>query len=336
MNQDTNATASATVQPSTSIDDPLNLQFDDGIPEAPVEAETPTENAAPEETEVTDADTPEQETQSEQPEAADEEESAEVSAEDDDSGEAEQASDEADPVIVTLDGGEQLTLGAIKELRESGLRQADYTRKTQEVAEQRRQLEANAANINATIDAFSNYLASQMPPAPDPSLALTDKNAYIEQKAIYDAALQNVQQIIQMGQQSKSVTAEMEQSERQHLLAKENAALLEKMPRLRDEGERKKFNAQTFKTAQAFGFTTEELNGLLDHRLMHMGYYAALGLEAEKAKATAKKKTQNVPPVTPGKKRSAPKDTGAEKQKAAMNRLNQTGSIQDAMKVDFV
>ena len=114
----TNSQESAKVQPSTSIDDPLNLNFDDGISPAPTETETapvetPAEETAVEAAKVEDVGTAEQEP--DKPEG--ETESAEADAAGDDEDEAGQASDEAtsgeatsseaNPVIVTLDGGER-------------------------------------------------------------------------------------------------------------------------------------------------------------------------------------------------------------------------------------
>lgn len=49
------------------------------------------------------------------------------------------------PPVFNIDG-EEITLDQIKEWKADGLRQADYTRKTQEIAEQRRQIEAMAQN----------------------------------------------------------------------------------------------------------------------------------------------------------------------------------------------
>jgi len=92
---------------------------------------------APEEPVVTDVE-PEEPTEVEEP-ADDETDAAEDEDEDGDDTEDEpQPTEVADDEVVTLSDGTELTG---KELREGYLRQADYTRKTQELAEQRREHE---------------------------------------------------------------------------------------------------------------------------------------------------------------------------------------------------
>ena len=344
---DTNSQESVR-QPSTSMDDPLNLQFDDGLPLETPEAPPEEEAAQTEVEEVTEEDTADETNQ--EPEVEAEAEEAEVEAEEPESEakaadeeeqteETEQASATEPEVLVTLDTGEQLTMDAIVELKKSGMMQADYTRKTQELAETRRQLEANAERINSTIDAFSSYLASLLPPEPDPALAYGDdaaRTAYTQQKASYDAALKQVQQVISMGQQSKATTAEMTSEQRKEQLRSENAALEEKLPHLKDPKKREEFNAVVFRTAKDFGFTEKELDESVDHRLYHLGYWAHKGILAEQAKTKALKKTVNVPPASPGKKRVKKANTAGQRNKKLMDRLKQTGSIQDAKKIDFV
>lgn len=327
MSEDTNPQGSVEVQPSTRIDDPSNLQFEDSFESTPEpeaqevavetgeeEVEAPAE--APQETEETTAD--------------------------EQTGEAEsegQASEEPEPeakpdeVVVTMDTGEQLP---VKELKLGYMRQADYTRKTQENAQERKALEASAERINATIDAFSNYLASQLPPEPDPQLAFTNAEQFTQQKAVYDAALNQVRSIIELGGQSKSAAQEMTQEQRERTLQEENTLLLQKLPALKDEAKRQEFNKATFETARKLGFSAEELNQTTDHRMLVLGHYARLGLEAEQNKAKVAKKAESAPPAKPVKGRVQSKDTGSEKQKAAIARLNKTGSIHDALKVDFV
>lgn len=327
MSEDTNPQGSVELQPSTRIDDPSNLQFEDSFESTP---EPDVEEVAVE--------TGEEEVEA----AAETDQETEDTTADEQTGEAEsegQASEEPEPeakpdeVVVTMDTGEQLP---VKELKLGYMRQADYTRKTQESAQERKALEASAERINATIDAFSNYLASQLPPEPDPQLAFTDSNAYTQQKAVYDASLNQIRSIIDLGNQSKTAAQEMTQVDRDRTLQEENALLVQKLPALKDDAKRQEFNKATFETARKLGFSAEELNRTTDHRMLLLGHYARLGLEAEQAKATVAKKAEAAPPAKPVKGRTQQKDTGAEKQKAAIARLSKTGSIHDALKVDFV
>jgi len=55
-------------------------------------------------------------------------------------------------------------------------------------------------------------------------------------------------------------------------------------------------------------------------------------MEAEKAKAKATVKVAKAPPMTPNKR---PLEGKARSNQDAMKRLRQTGSIHDAMAIDF-
>ncbi len=138
-----------------------------------------------------------------------------------------------------------------------------------------------------------------------------------------------------MGQQSSDAVKQLTEEEHASVVREENARLLEKLPALADKAKREEFNQKTFETAQKLGFTAEELNRTTDHRILVLGHYARLGLEAEQAKAKAALKAKKAPPVAPAAKRSKAVDGKVEAQKAAIKRLNKTGSMQDAMAIDF-
>src|SRR5690606_15852468 len=121
----------------------------------------------------------------------------EQDSEDEDAGETDDAEtdDEQDGEEQTFTlsiGGKEETV-TLSELRDGYLRQADYTRKTQAVVEQRKALEAQAEQVGkryeeaATImEAVSQKLLGTPPAKPDISLVRTDPVAYEEQKAAYE------------------------------------------------------------------------------------------------------------------------------------------------------
>ncbi len=94
---------------------------------------------------------------------------------------------------------ETFTAEQIRELRASGLRQADYTRKTQELAAQRQQLQAEFQQIisNPTLLATVQQLAGQQPQQPptpiDPNAPVTVGQLQ-EFMAMQQNALQGIQQ----------------------------------------------------------------------------------------------------------------------------------------------
>ena len=69
------------------------------------------------------------------------------------------------------------------ELEKGNLRQSDYTRKSQEVANARKTVEADVQRMQRITESFVDHISALVPDAPSPSLALSDPNAYTAQKA---------------------------------------------------------------------------------------------------------------------------------------------------------
>lgn len=220
-----------------------------------------------------------------------------------------------------------------EEIVKGYLRQSDYTRKTSEVAEQRKRLEAETTRINGITEAFIDQLSRMIPPAPDQALAYRDPNAYTRAKAAHDAAVAQVQEIVQIGEQAKSAHQGVQQAELQQIIAEENRKLVERFPQAANPKGRQEFFGQVAETAQSLGFSMEELQSATDHRLFTLAHYASLGMKAEQAKGKAREKAAKAPAVT--NKPSNPKRQAAARNREAMKRLEKTGSIRDALRVDF-
>lgn len=241
--------------------------------------------------------------------------------------ETEEPAQEA-PALVKLPDG---TEASLEEVTKGYLRQADYTRKSQELAQTRKAVETDLQRIEGITNAFIDHLSSMVPAQPDPALALRDPNAYVRQKAQYDAAIAQVQKLIEVGSQPKQIMDGMNSQQRQERLAEENRRLSERFPETATpEGRSKFFNAAAA-AANELGFSTDELGGVTDHRLFVLAHWAKVGMDAAKARQTAKAKVAAAP--------TAPRKPGAPVQVArnadAMKRLARSGSIKDALKVDW-
>ncbi|OWK26290.1 hypothetical protein AJ87_02905 [Rhizobium yanglingense] len=77
------------------------------------------------------------------------------------------------------------------------------------------------------------------------------------------------------------------------------------------------------------------MQGFTDHRYFKVMHYAMLGLQAEQAKNKAMTKVANAPPATAKPKPNGAVNPQARKSQDAMKRLSKTGSIKDAMSIDF-
>lgn len=312
---------SKTAAPSTDINDPGNLNFLDSDDENNQEAEEPANET---ETDATDEDGQEaDETATDETEAEDDEQEGEEPSEDVTS---------AKDVTVTLKGGEQVPL---EELKSGYMRERDYRLKTQEVANTRKALDEMSNRVTKTVDAFASHLAGMLPEEPSHILAIQNPGEYTRQKAIYDSALSQVNQIISMANEPKTVTNTLTEQQQKDVLATESAKLLEAFPQIGKKEGREKFFADTFQTARDFGFSEDELKDTSDHRMFKLAHYARLGLAAETARSKAMTKVNNAPPAV-----ANGKSKGATSQKArantdAMKKLGKTGSIKDAMSIDF-
>lgn len=243
--------------------------------------------------------------------------------------EAEEPKAEAEeaPAKVSLADGSQITLD---EAVKGYMRQADYTRKTQEIVQQRTAVNARASELDQTIQVFVDHLSKLMPKAPDPSLALKDAAAYVAQKAQYDAARAQVDELIALGQKPKEITSTASQEEMQAKLAEENQKLNAMFPSAGTREGRLKFMEGAAKAAQEVGFTIQDLQGINDHRLFALAHWAQRGMEAAKAAKAVKEKVVAAPsPVKPAGAGNASRNA------EAMKRLARTGSLRDALKVDF-
>ncbi|WP_457660178.1 MULTISPECIES: hypothetical protein [Sinorhizobium] len=307
---------SENARPSLSLDDAANLNFAE--PEEANEQEEEEQQSASETGETTE----------------DGQETDETAAESDEPAESEQdeAANEAEDIVVTLKGGEQVP---IEELKLGYMRDRDYRHKTMDLGKRSSSLEAMSTRVASTANAIAEFLIQQLPQEPSRALAIQNPNEYTRAKAVYDSALEQVQRLIDMSAEPKNVAGELNNAVTEETLAAENAKLLEAFPHLVKDDAREKFFSDAFKVGEDLGFSQDEMKGFTDHRYFKVMHYAMLGLQAEQARGKALNKVNNAPPATPKAKPNGAVNPQARKNQDAMKRLSKTGSIKDAMSIDF-
>lgn len=307
---------SDSARPALSIDDAANLDFAE--PEEANEREEDkgqSENATDEAQQGQEADEPAPE--------GDEPQDAEN---------GEEAANDAPDTVITLKGGEQVPL---EELKLGYMRERDYRHKTQDIGNKSRNLDSLTARVTATVNAVADFLFQQLPEEPTYQLAVSNPTEFTRKKAIYDAQLAQVRSIIDMSAEPKKVAEELSAGANDELLSAESEKLAEAFPQtLKDEGRAKFFN-EAFETARELGFSDQEMKGITDHRMFKLAHYARIGLAAEQAKGKALSKVTAAPPVTPNPRQNGATNRQVQKSKEAMQRLSKTGSIKDAMAIDF-
>ena len=255
--------------------------------------------------------------------------------------EAEDADEEAEsePEYFYEIDGEEVSLAQLKEWQSDGMRQADYTRKTQEVAEKRREVEA--LNIQAQQERQS--LQAERAQLQDALAALSIDgerepdwlelaNTLPPEKFQREQAQWHAKQL--QKQQVREVYQAMQAQEQQQTQQRELAALLQHHPEFAEPGKHQEALASMTAAAAPYGFTPDEILGLTDHRMIRVLNRLAV-LDAEKA-ASAKAKDVVSKRVVKAERRQVPgakssKADGASKAlKQKQAQFQKSGSIDDA------
>ena len=250
--------------------------------------ETGTDNVTP-----SDTDTAEDWSYYDPDEDQDTVEEPEAEATDEGQPEADEEPEEDEPIEAVLDRlkAENPKIAAhMAELEQGTLRQADYTRKTQALTNQRQALDAQVSRLDGIQNAIVEHISRMIPAEPPIELAYSKPGEYVQRKAAYDAAVSQVQKLIEIGSQPRQMAAELSDGERMARLQEENARLIERFPQTRSDAGRADFFRAASSAAVELGFSEQELQTKMDHREFALAYWARKGMDAEKARAKAKAK----------------------------------------------
>jgi len=251
---------------------------------------------------------------------------------DDDDGEAEAPATRK--FTVKLDG-KDIEVDE-QELLQGYQRTADYTRKTQELANQRKAAEAELAAIRAereqyqsVLPAIQQLLESQMGAQPDwDRLYVEDPIEWVRQRELWRDKVAQVE-AVRSEQARLGQLQQAEQAQRiQQTLSREQEALLAKLPEWRDAERAKADKAAILEYGvREIGFAPEELNAVYDHRAVVLLRKA---MAYDKLMAKQVKPTNPAPrAIRPGNA-SPPGQRQATEQTRARQRLAKTGRVEDA------
>lgn len=236
-----------------------------------------------------------------------------------------------DDVAITI-GNEKISLA---ELKKGYFREADYTRQKQRVSHRERELETLSGRVNGAVHKIADFLAQQIPDAPSPALAISDPGRFVREKAMHEAAMQQLGEIFSSVEEVKGVQQSLTDEQHQAIVDRESDRLAAALPHLRKPGESEKFFNAVFETGRELGYSDAEMHEATDSRLFLLAHFARIGMAAEKAKQVARRKVQDVPPYSPQKRPQGANASRTRANQEAMQRLAKSGSIYDALKVDF-
>ena len=281
-------------------------------------------------------------TEEETPEGQVEEEvEEEVSAESEESEEEEYdvVAEEDLKYTIKVDGKE-FEVG-IDELKSGYQRQADYTRKSQALAEQRKeteQIQSERMQLEQERQMYANGLQmlqeQQTAKLQDfdtvdwETLKQEDPYAYMIKKDEYRDAQERVNNAAQQRvliQQEQQVAASQVRGQ---FVLQEHARLVAALPEWNDKDSTIKKDIQEYATS--VGFRPEEINQLADHRSVLVIKKAMEFDKLTKKVAPKKKAVKKVPKVQKAGRGTSKEDTAAEALKAKRTRLRKSGKQQDA------
>ena len=278
--------------------------------------------------------------------AVDEELSADANAADDET-DAEQSElsedteEQEQPQIfsVKIDGTEvEVTLD---ELQKGYSRTLDYTRKTQQIAEVRKQAEGELQAVRAEREQYSQLLSAleaQVQQAAQPNidwdrLYNEDPIEWVRQREVMRDN-QDRAAAIQSEKQRLSQLSQQEQAQfMQQKLQQEQEALLAAIPDWKDAEKAKAEKTLLVEFGQKIGFTPEELKSVVDHRAVLMLRKAALYDQMMSKRGNIKPVTNNGPrPAKPG---AAGRVSNSTESVRAQQRVAKTGRVDDAANAIF-
>lgn len=279
--------------------------------------------------------------QTEEVEVADDEQNdVEASSEDfddveiDDEDLVEAPAEDTNVFSVKVDGKEEQW--TLDQLKQSAAGQAAINKRFQEAADARKQIQQQAAVLQqqqAQVAALYQQAQNgglQAPTPPTRELFESDPIGYMEEKLKYDESKAQFDQNMFQLQNVQKQRMQAQQQAHQSYLAEQAQVLTQHIPEIADPKRGEAIKNALVDTGVSYGFTAEEMQAVTDAR-----YVRALNDARKYRELVAKRKSAQSkgdkarPVVKAGAKKRV--DSNAVTRKKAQQRLQKTGSIDDAL-----
>ena len=249
---------------------------------------------------------------------------------DDDQVEADSVEPSKFRVLNPETGEEEYYTG--EELADGWMRQKTFTQKTQQLAEQRKEMEAERAKVSQEREQYQlglqQYLSQPEPQPPSEELFESDPLAYMKAKDDYrDALAQRSQAQAELyrveGERMREANLQ-----RQEYLQRESERLTNLIPEWRDETVATKEKQAIKEYGLSLGYSNEEMDSIGDSRAVALMRKALMfDSMTQKGQAKLKQNPEGVPMLRPGGQQ--PQRRLSEFHKAKM-KLAKTGRHEDA------
>ena len=281
--------------------------------------------------------------QEETEEAEEAVEEFEAADEDQSDGEVDDVEEEVDDsetdnvYTIKLDGEEhEVTL---EELRNGYQRQADYTRKSQSLAEQRKTYEANLEAVQTERGQYAEALEllskgqesvlAQFADIDWKNLKEEDPVEYMEKRIEFQDTKDRVQSL----RREQSRVQEQQQEEMNQIISKkleaESDLLIKKLPEYADPSSTVRDDIRKY--TLDMGFSPEDVDGITDHRVVLVLHKAMMADKGSKSASI--KKSKSVPKVVKAGTTTTKAHKAKKSIQAKRERLSKTGHYRDAANV---
>jgi len=264
----------------------------------------------------------------------DEESSDETTEEQSEDSDETEEDEQPQVFTVKVDGKEvEVTLD---ELQKGYSRTQDYTRKTQQVAEARKEVEAEVAAIRAEREQYAQLLgalqqqlesAGEQPVDWD-RLYAEDPIEWVRQRELARDKQERKAAIQSEQQRLSQLTVQQQTEEMKAKLAQEQELLIASVPEWKDPQKAKAEKALLVEFGRKIGFSEDELKNVYDHRAVIALRKAALYDQMVSKRKDIKPVVNNGPrPVKPS---AAGRVSSTTESTRAKQRLAKTGRVDDA------
>ena len=258
---------------------------------------------------------------------------------DTDEVEEEEEVEQPDIYTVKVDGEEyEVTQD---ELLNGYQRQQAYTKRSQELAEQRKAFEAEAQQVAQMRDTYAQQLeqlSEQLQQVNDqePDWNELAKQYSAEELFVYKAQLDKQKEQARQVEAEKQAIAQQQaqeqQAQMQQHLAKQREEMLDRIPQWRDEDVRTSEREQVIKYAQqSVGFSPQEIANASDARAIELLYKAWQWDNLQSKKPAAKKKASKAPKMAKAGQPKTKAQVASRQKQKSLKRLNNERSIDAAV-----
>lgn len=185
--------------------------------------------------------------------------------------------------------------------------------------------------------ALNNVIAvaqAKLPQPPPPELQRTDLLAYLEQKAAYDTAVGELQELGAKQQQLHAHAAQRQQAYVQQHIQRQQQSLMAVRPELRDPVKAQKFWGEVNQYGVSMGYRPEEIQRIDDHRILLVVSDAMNWRKHVEAQARLKDKERAAQPMAPPVQEPSRRMSSAEREargaREQLSKLRKSGSAADA------